>query len=40
MLIAVSGIWIGILQLRIQRRTRRIGLSPYHGWKSWHHWTG
>jgi hypothetical protein len=38
-LIAVSGIWIGILQLRVQRRHAR-GLSPYHGWKSWHHWTG
>jgi uncharacterized iron-regulated membrane protein len=39
-LIAVSGIWIGILQLRIQRRHARDRLSPYHGWKSWHHWTG
>ncbi len=38
-LIGVSGIWIGILQLRIQRRHAG-GLSPYHGWKSWHHWTG
>jgi uncharacterized iron-regulated membrane protein len=37
---AVSGIWIGILQLRIQRRDPRARLSPYHGWKSWHHWTG
>jgi uncharacterized iron-regulated membrane protein len=40
MLIAVSGLWIGILQLRIQRRYSRERLSPYHGWKSWHHWTG
>jgi len=39
-LIAVSGIWIGILQLRIQRWYARERLSPYHGWKSWHHWTG
>ena len=38
-LIGVSGIWIGILQLRIQRRHAG-GLSPYHGWKSWHHWAG
>jgi len=39
-LIAVSGIWIGILQLRIQRRCVHDRMSPYHGWKSWHHWTG
>ena len=39
-LIAVSGIWVGILQLRIQRRYAHDRLSPYHGWKSWHHWTG
>jgi hypothetical protein len=39
-LIAVSGIWIGILQLRIRRRSSRERLSPYRGWKSWHHWTG
>lgn len=39
-LVALSGIWIGILQLRIQRRHERDRLSPYHGWKSWHHWTG
>lgn len=38
--IAVSGLWIGILQLRIQRRYSHGRLSPYHGWKSWHHWTG
>jgi uncharacterized iron-regulated membrane protein len=39
-LIAASGIWIGILQLRFQRRHSHLRLSPYHGWKSWHHWTG
>jgi hypothetical protein len=39
-LVAVSGIWIGILQLRIQRRHARDRISPYHGWKSWHHWAG
>jgi hypothetical protein len=38
-LVAVSGVWIGILQLRTQRRHAR-GLSPYRGWKRWHHWTG
>jgi hypothetical protein len=39
-LVAVSGLWIGILQLRLQRRRAHDRLSPYHGWKSWHHWTG
>jgi len=39
-LIAASGIWIGILQLRLKRRHERDRLSPYRGWKSWHHWTG
>ncbi len=29
-LVAVTGIWIGILRLR----------ATYHGWKSWHHWSG
>lgn len=39
-LIAVSGIWIGILRLRVQRRYPHGTASPYHGWKLWHHWTG
>lgn len=29
-LLAVTGIWIGILRLR----------ARYHGWKNWHHWSG
>lgn len=29
-LVAVSGIWIGLLQLR----------APYRGWKNWHQWSG
>ncbi len=39
-LVAVSGIWIGILQLRVSRRREHSRISPYHGWKSWHHWSG
>jgi hypothetical protein len=39
-LLAVSGIWIGILQLRVRRHHSHDRISPYHGWKSWHHWTG
>lgn len=39
-LIAASGIWIGILRLRVQRRYAHGTMSPYHGWKWWHHWAG
>lgn len=39
-LIAVSGIWIGVLRLRVRGRYPHGGASPYHGWKSWHHWCG
>ena len=39
-LIAVSGIWIGILRLRVRRRYPHGTRSPYHGWKLWHHWLG
>jgi hypothetical protein len=39
-LVAVSGIWIGILRLRVGRRYPNGQHSPYHGWKHWHHWAG
>ncbi|HKU12966.1 MAG TPA: hypothetical protein VJQ52_01150 [Steroidobacteraceae bacterium] len=39
-LVAVSGIWIGILQLRLRRRGTQDRRSPYRGWKYWHHWFG
>lgn len=39
-LIAVSGIWIGILRIRVRRRYPHGTMSPYHGWKLWHHWAG
>jgi uncharacterized iron-regulated membrane protein len=39
-LVAVSGIWIGILRLRVQRRYANNAMSPYQGWKRWHHWAG
>lgn len=38
--VAISGIWIGILRLRPLRRYSQDRVSPYHGWKSWHHWAG
>ncbi len=47
-LIAISGIWIGILRLRVRGRYQhsahaehgKSAHSPYHGWKWWHHWLG
>jgi hypothetical protein len=47
-LVAVSGIWIGILRIRVRSRYVHHGhddettasMSPYHGWKLWHHWLG
>ena len=39
-LIAISGIWIGVLRLRARRRYAHGTMSPYHGWKLWHHWAG
>lgn len=39
-LIAVSGVWIGLLRLRTHGRYPHGTMSPYHGWKLWHHWAG
>jgi uncharacterized iron-regulated membrane protein len=39
-LVAVSGIWIGFLRLKIRGRYLHATHSPYHGWKLWHHWLG
>lgn len=38
--VAISGIWIGIQRLRIQRRYTNGSMSPYRGWMWWHHWSG
>lgn len=38
--VAVSGIWIGIQRIRLRRRYARDRLSPYRGWMLWHHWAG
>lgn len=39
-LVAVSGIWIGIQRLRVRRRYSNGAMSPYSGWMWWHHWAG
>lgn len=39
-IVAVTGIWIGIQRLRPQRRYKNGAMSPYRGWMLWHHWAG
>lgn len=34
---AVTGLWIGILRLRIRRPYARGRMTPYRGWMKWHH---
>lgn len=40
MVVAVTGIWIGILRVRLKRRYAGGSISPYRGWMAWHHITG
>ena len=40
MIVAVSGIWIGILRVRLRRRYSGNAITPYRGWMAWHHVTG
>lgn len=34
---AITGLWIGILRLRLKRRYHDERVSPYRGWMKWHH---
>ncbi len=39
--VALTGIWIGILRVRLGRRRYKTGrISPYRGWMLWHHVSG
>jgi len=42
MALAVTGMVISILRLRVRKGRRYAGgrMSPYTGWKAWHHWLG
>lgn len=38
---AITGIWIGLLRVRLgRRRYRNRAFTPYHGWMKWHHVAG
>jgi hypothetical protein len=40
-LVAITGIWIGILRTRVGKRRFPEGrMTPYHGWMLWHHVAG
>ncbi len=34
---AITGLWIGILRLRVKQRYARERMTPYRGWMKWHH---
>ena len=40
LLLALSGMVLGIQRLRIRRRYAGGRMSPYAGWQAWHHWLG
>jgi hypothetical protein len=40
LVVAVSGIWIGVLRVRLRRRYSGERVTPYRGWMAWHHVTG
>lgn len=40
MALAVTGMVISIMRLRVRRRYAGGRMSPYTGWQAWHHWLG
>ncbi len=40
LIVGVTGIWIGILRVRLKPRYSGNGITPYRGWMAWHHVTG
>jgi len=39
-LVAVSGVWIGLLRAGLRRRYASGRITPYRGWMAWHHLAG
>jgi uncharacterized iron-regulated membrane protein len=40
LMVGITGIWIGILRVRLKRRYAGGRITPYRGWMAWHHVTG
>lgn len=40
LIVGITGIWIGILRMRLKRRYASGNITPYRGWMAWHHITG
>ncbi|WP_398466423.1 PepSY domain-containing protein [Tardiphaga sp.] len=40
LVVGITGIWIGILRMRLKRRYASGNITPYRGWMAWHHVTG
>ncbi|MGM4920709.1 PepSY domain-containing protein [Tardiphaga sp. 813_E8_N1_3] len=40
LIVGVTGIWIGILRVRLKQRYANGNITPYRGWMAWHHITG
>ena len=40
LIVSVTGIWIGILRVRLKQRYASGRITPYRGWMAWHHLTG
>jgi uncharacterized iron-regulated membrane protein len=40
LIVGVTGIWIGILRVRLRQRYASGRITPYRDWMAWHHVTG
>ncbi len=40
LVLAATGLWLGIVRLRTRHRYKNGSMSPYRGWMKWHHVTG
>lgn len=38
--LAVLGLWLGIQRVRLRQPYKGKNITPYHGWKRWHHLAG